>query len=211
MKYKELRINSSLRNAVLSMRDSWRIALLTSLLICGLMIGAFVIKNNNGIFSEQLVEIIKESISRKKDSGFLSLLIDSFIPNLMYMILCFSFGLCAVGIPAISVLPLIKGFSIGIISSYIYSCYSVKGVCYCLIILFPAQIISSALLIYAGNEGYYMSSELFTAVSKMSNTSENNSFRLYIVRFLILLAFSLIASLFDALLSILFSRFFLLV
>jgi len=208
MKYRNQSFNSSLKSMILSMKDSWRIALLTSLFICGLIISSFVIKNGNSLLSGQLNEIIKASILKRNSSGFLMLFLDSFTPSELYLVLCFTFGLCAVGVPLISVLPFIKGFSVGLIGSYIYSVYAVKGVCYCLLIYFPAQIISSALLIYACNEGYYMATDIFSLIQEKPVTSENNAFRLYITRFLILTAFCIAAALCDSLISVLFTRFF---
>jgi hypothetical protein len=208
MKYRQLSINNYMKSVILSMKESWRITLLTSLFICGLIISAFVIKNSDSILSVQINEIIKASITRRSSAGFLMLFLDSFAPILFYFVMCFTFGLCAVGVPLISFLPVIKGFGVGLISSYIYSTFSVRGVCYCLLIYFPAQIISSALLVYACNEGYYMAADIFSLLRENADISEKNAFKLYVTRFLLLTGFGVLTALLDCLLSLGFTRFF---
>lgn len=208
MKYKVNTLNKTISQTLVSLKESWRIILLLSLFICGLIIGSFVVKNNDSIMSNQLESIIKSGITTKNNSQFWEVFFNSITVNLVFLISAFSLGLCAIGIPFISLIPLIKGFGLGISGAYIYSNYSVKGVCYCLLILFPAQIISSALLIYACNESYYMSGDLFFSLNNSLNLKEKNPVRLYLTRFLLLALFIALSAGFDAVLSSLFSSFF---
>lgn len=208
MRYKSISVNKRISDFILSLKESWRLVLLVSVFICGLIIGAFAVKNNDSLLSSQLEEIIKTSIIKKNDLTFLKSFIDSLISDLMFLIITFSLGLCAIGIPAISVIPLIKGFSLGITGAYIYLNYSVKGVCYCLLVLFPAQIISAAILIFACNESFYMSADLFSTINNKSIIKDKNLVRLYLTRFGLLSILMILTSLFDALLSKLFSSIF---
>jgi len=210
MFYKRITVNNNLKEKIISMKDSWRICLLLTLFITGLIIGSFVIKNNNSLLINQIEQIVKNSVTEKSSSSFIKNFFDFLLPNTVYLILSFTFGFCAVGIPLISLLPLIKGFGMGIIGAYIYQAFAIKGVCYCLLIFFPAQIISSAVLIYACNEGFYMASELFNALRIKQISKEKDFIRVYLTRFVILLSFLLIASFTDSLLSSIFSGFFVL-
>ena len=208
MKYKSISFNRQLSNYLLSLRDSWRIILLLCMFISGLIIGSFSIKNNDALMFEQLEEIIKSAIIKKESISFLNSFTDTLITNMLFLIVAFALGLCAVGIPAISLIPMIKGFSMGITGAYIYLNYSVKGVCYCLTVLFPAQIIISSILIFACNESFYMSADLFSTLNNRNVLKEKNLIGKYLTRFALLSVFIIISSLIDASLTKLFSSFF---
>ena len=209
MNFKTKKLSEELRLFISSMKGSWRITLLTALFICGLIIGSFVIKNNNGVFSEQLNAIIEAAIANRINSDIFKSFIEVFLVNTVFLIITFSLGLCAVGIPAICFIPVIKGFSTGITGAYIYLNYSIKGVCYCLFVLFPAQILMSAILIIACNEGFYMSADIFDTLNKGS-VKEKNLAGLYLTRFALLLLLSFFTSILDVFLSRLFSSVFVL-
>ena len=207
MKYKSIRLNGQIDGFINTLNESRRIVILLCLFICGLIIGSFSVKNNDSLLSAQLEDIIMSAILKKQSITYLNAFFDSLIINLVFLISAFALGLCAIGIPAIALLPLIKGFSMGITGAYIYSNYSVKGVCYCLLILFPAQIIMSAVLIIACNEGFYMSADLFSTLNN-SISKEKNLIRMYLTRFGVLFVFTVAASLIDAALTRLFSSLF---
>lgn len=207
MNFKSNNLSKDFGQFFLSIKDSWRIILLTSLFICGLIIGAYAIKSNNSLFSEQINEVVKSAIIKKGSSVFIKNLIDSFFTSLAFLTITFGLGLCAVGIPAITLIPLIKGFGIGITGAYIYLNYSIKGVCYCLFVFFPAQILISSILIFACNESFYMSEDMFSTV-RNGSIKEKNLAGLYLTRFALLLGFSLITALIDASLAKIFSSVF---
>ena len=96
MKYKSISVNRLVSHYILSLKDSWRVILLVSLFICGLIIGSFAVKNNNSLLSSQLEEIIKSAIIKKGEMTFLQSFADSFITNGLFLILIFIFGLCRI-------------------------------------------------------------------------------------------------------------------
>ncbi len=207
MKFKSISLNRQLSQYILTLKESWRIVLLLCLFICGLIIGSYAIKCNDSLLYSQLDEILKESIIKRNSMKFFNTFLDSFITDAVFLVITFAAGLCAIGIPAISIMPLIKGFSVGITGAYIYSAYSVKGVCYCLFVFFPAQIISSAILIFACNESFYMSADLFSTLNNNS-LKEKNLVRLYLTRFGLFLLFSAVIALTDAFIYRVFSSVF---
>ncbi len=207
MKYKINSLSRDLGQTIISMKSSWRIILLSSFFLCGLIIGAYVVKNNNSLLSNQLSDIISSAIKNKSNSDFLKTFTETFITDSVFLIISFILGLCAVGIPLISLIPFIKGFGIGITGAYVYSVYSIKGVCYCLFVFFPAQVLISAILIFACNESFYMSEDIFSTLNSGS-IKEKNLVRLYLTRFGLLLLFTCFTALLDALLSTVFSSVF---
>lgn len=53
--------------------------------------------------------------------------INSLAVNAAFMLAVFVFGLCAVGLPLICVLPVIRGVGIGMLSGYLYSNFALRG------------------------------------------------------------------------------------
>ena len=111
--------------------------------------------------------------------------------DLIYLIIAFLIGTSFVG-TILSPLPLIlKCFFIGFQSGYLYNEYELKGVLFCLILLYPCYVITTSSLIFACDESIYMSKYLFCTITN-KNTANDISVRLYILRYLILFVINIV-------------------
>lgn len=105
--------------------------------------------------------------------------------DLVFLILSFFIGTSFVG-SVLSALPIIlKCIYIGYQSGYLYNEYELKGVLFCLILLYPCYAITTASLIFACDESIYMSKQFFSTITN-KNTANNISVKLYFLRYLIL-------------------------
>lgn len=197
-----------IKKSIYGLKDSWRITLLTALFVSGLIVGAAIVKSSDTVLMQQISAIIQSYIEKRATQSFLILFVNSIIPIILFLYLSFSSGLCAIGMPLIAAIPVIKGLGTGIIGAYLYSVCEIDGVCYCLLLYFPASIISTAILIFACNESFFMSTDLFTILKDKHYSAPENIFRLYITRYCILVAFTLLCSIFDAFLVSSFSGLF---
>lgn len=64
-----------------------------------------------------------------------------FLSNIPYLILMFIFGTSYIGVPAVFLLSAVKSIGLGMLTTFIYDTYSLKGVEYCLLVLFPGKFI----------------------------------------------------------------------
>lgn len=105
--------------------------------------------------------------------------------DLIYLFISFFIGTSFVG-AILSPLPIIfKCIYIGYQSGYLYNEYELKGVLFCLVLLFPCYIITTSTLIFACDESIYMSKYLLGTITN-KNTANDISVKLYLLRYLIL-------------------------
>lgn len=111
--------------------------------------------------------------------------------DLIFLIISFFIGTSYIG-SVISALPIIlKCIYIGFQSGYLYNEFELKGVLFCLVLLYPCYVITTSSLIFACDESIYMSRYLYGAITN-KNTANDISVRLYLLRYLILFAINLV-------------------
>lgn len=189
--------------------SSWKLILLTALFAAGMAFGAVLVKYSaDHEWLEKLLHLLQEySIMRSSQSLF-STMCNSLFSNLLYLAVAFIAGLCAMGFPFLAILPFIRGLGMGAVFGYLYSTKALTGVGYCLLILLPGAILSTATLLIGCREGITMSLDVFAVMNGNKTLDSYHNFRLYSARFGILLVLLACASLADALFAKAFSGFF---
>lgn len=110
--------------------------------------------------------------------------------DLIFFVVSFFIGTSYIG-AVLSALPIIlKCIFIGYQSGYLYNEFELKGVLFCLVLLYPCYIITTTSLIFACDESIYMSRYLYGAIAN-KNTANNISVRLYLLRYIILFVINL--------------------
>lgn len=111
--------------------------------------------------------------------------------DLIFLIISFFIGTSFVG-SVLSGLPIIlKCIYIGYQSGYLYNEYELKGVLFCLILLYPCYAVTTSSLIFACDESIYMSKYFFNTITN-KNTANNISVKLYFLRYLILFVINIV-------------------
>lgn len=111
--------------------------------------------------------------------------------DLVFLIFSFFIGTSYIG-AALSPLPnIFKCIFIGYQSGYLYNEFELKGVLFCLVLLYPCYVITTSSLIFACDESIYMSKYLYGTITN-KNTANDISVRLYLLRYLILFAINLV-------------------
>lgn len=114
-----------------------------------------------------------------------------FQADLIFLIISFFIGTSFIG-SVLSALPIIlKCTFIGYQSGYLYNEYELKGVLFCLVLLYPCYVITTSSLIFACDESIYMSKYLFGTITN-KNTANDISVKLYLLRYLILFAINIV-------------------
>ncbi len=139
-------------------------ALLFTLFICGLILGIVFIKNCDDDFKDVALKCLRNYISVKAESGFLQ----CFLGTLTILLLCvffnLLFGLCAVGIPLIWLIPVCFGAFCGCGVSCFFINYGLKGLCYCALVNVPCYAITAATLIKCCCESTKMSINILNSI-----------------------------------------------
>ncbi|NLL15572.1 MAG: stage II sporulation protein M, partial [Clostridiales bacterium] len=119
-------------NLVRVMKDYYRLVLLISLFIAGMLIGALTFKNSGSNISTLLTDmVIKQSAERTSQAAIVTF-INSLLVNAAFVGIAFTMGMCCIGTPFIGLLPLIKGLGLGMVAGYFYN-NDVAGILYYLL------------------------------------------------------------------------------
>ena len=133
------------------------ILMLSILLLSGLLIGVLVAKNGNESILDQVSRMFDSFYSVRENQSIGASVINSLKVSCAFWLINVLFGLCIIGIPFVTVIPVIRGLGIGLVTGYIYSIYGIKGIGYCFLIIFPGALISFIALIYAVSDSFKMS------------------------------------------------------
>ncbi len=138
--------------------------IMVSLFLCGLILGIVLIKNCDSDLKNLLLKCIDNYISVKSKCSFL----DCFLGTLTILLTCvclnFLFGLCAVGVPLVWMVPVFFGFFCGCGVSCLFINFGLKGLCYCALVNVPCYAITAATLIKCCCESTKMSVQIFNYI-----------------------------------------------
>lgn len=145
------------KNRVSQLPIRREILMFSILLLSGLLIGVLVAKNGNESILTQVNRMFDSFYSVRENQSIGASVINSLKVSCAFWLINVLFGLCIIGIPFVTAIPVIRGLGIGLVTGYIYSIYGIKGVGYCFLIIFPGALISFIALIYAVSDSFKMS------------------------------------------------------
>ena len=187
---------------------NYKLAIIFTFFVCGLIIGSACIAYGSDDIVNAIDDIFESTRKSRLQSGFLDIIIGSFLTSFLYFLTSFILGLCAAGIPFILLIPAVKGVYLGAVTSIMYSMFGLSGVGYCALILFPGAAIMLASLFFACSSGIGMSLELCRIITKKSSPDDYGLLKMYCIRYGVLLLIALFASVTDAVLLKAFGSFF---
>lgn len=180
---------------------------ITILFITGIILGTITINKHNEFILIKTAEIFKDYLAVQAGQSLFALFMNSVFKFSIYILMIYILGLCAIGSPLICALPLIRGLGAGLISGYLYSAYALKGIGYCVLIMYPGLLISVFAMIIGCSKGIEMSYDLLRAVTAGQPCVETG-LKKYTSRFFVILAVTVAAALTDTVCYALFMRFF---
>lgn len=171
---------------ITSLKKNRRILIMMLLFAAGMIIGAVSLKRADsylsGAFSDMFSVYIRSKGSQSLGMNF----INSLAVNAAFMLAVFVFGLCAVGLPLICILPIIRGVGIGMLSGYLYSNFALRGLGYCVLVIYPGLIPAIFALLLACSAGINSSYEMLLSLSSVKAQRGEGSIKIYCMRFLII-------------------------
>ena len=188
-------------------KSDWIIIMLIIIFFTGLLIGAYMIKNGENTFTSKIVESYTSFTEVSQSKSFTILFFKLFSIGSGVILLMYFTGLCALGIPFVTIIPFIAGLFIGIISGFYYKHYMLKGLGYCMIIIFPSMILFCASMLIACKGSIKMSRNMLNLLS-MRRSQPQESFKSYTVNYLILILITALSCLVYTILTKLFSGIF---
>lgn len=150
--------------------------------VLGIFVGAMCYRTTN---NSQLTQIIYESFQTLNSGDFKSVFRNLIKLDLICFFISFFTGTSFVGSILSFIPPTIKCLYIGYLGGYLYNEFELKGVLFCLLLLYPCFAITTTALIFASNENVYMSRYIYNCLNGKS-TTDNISIRLYLLRYVLL-------------------------
>ncbi|MDD6276174.1 MAG: hypothetical protein PUB20_05070 [Clostridia bacterium] len=108
--------------------------------------------------------------------------IQSLLISTIFAGILFFFGLCAYGAVISNAVPFCYGIMIGIVSFYFYQNYTLKGLAYCMILVFPYAVLSLYSINLCCRESINMANMIIHKISSKERYIDY-SFNTYITRF----------------------------
>ena len=140
--------------------------------------------------NQQLSSIISNKIIMLNSGNYKSIFIYLLRLDSIFILINFFIGTSFFGSAVSFLSPLLKNLYIGYLSGYLYNEFELKGVLFSLLLLFPCFAVTSTSLIFASNENIYMSRYIFDCINGKI-TNDNISIKLYLFRYLLLLAINI--------------------
>lgn len=160
--------------------------ILFSLFLCGIIIGAFLIKNCDDDIKKALSTLLRNFFSAKAECGFLGCFSGTVVILIIFIITAFLFGLCAVGTPFVWLVPIAFGVICSSYVSLMLVNYGLKGLLYCIMVDLLPYAITTATLVKCCCESMRLSVDLFTCISGENHLKSRNLFKDYTLNYLIL-------------------------
>lgn len=125
----------------------------------------------------------------------------------IFLIVVFFLGLSVFGSLLTNAVPLTYGYLIGCVSFFLYNIYTLKGLAYCLIMIFPYGVLCLLSLVLCCRESISMSEYIVKSISKTGKFL-NYGFAVYYKSFLRNFIFIIFASAVKTILQYLFGGLF---
>jgi hypothetical protein len=181
--------------------SNWKFIIPVICSLTGLILGCVSSKGQGGAYLKitQYFSILMSADNSTVILGFIRYLV---FPT-MFAAALFFIGLCVFGGFLANAVPIIYGYFIGVISYYLYYTYTLKGLAYCVILIFPYAVFSLFSIILCCRESISMSEYLVKSISK-SKKFIDYSFSTYYKKFFKGYTFILLSAIVKAILDYLF-------
>ncbi len=176
-------------------------SVLTAGFICGVISSA----NENEPFYSIYNMLFNAFINSRIGNSFARIFLISSAVSVLFVLVSFLSGLSLGGIPLLAVVSFIKGFVLGIPGGLAVARYSFKGFVFYLVIVLLPGLISSLAVVLSCREASNFSAYLLKSFTAGSKGGLMADFRIYCLRYLVILAVVILSAVADMLLSSFFA------
>ena len=182
--------------------------LLSTLFICGIIIGSIFLKKNNWLLQNTEL-IFKNFIFVHTGNNFLKKFFSCFIHYLIVLFLYFLFGASMFGVAVTPFVTVWQGILVGSVSSYVYTQYNLSGIAFNAIILIPPLSIFIICCFFAAKYSIDFSLNIAKlTMPKHRPASLYTVFKNYCVKYSILVGITSICTIIEIILNLLFLKYF---
>lgn len=160
---------------------NWKIIIPIVFSVAGMILGCMDGKGEGRLFLK-ITSVISEAVL-KIDAVPLTAFLRYLLPPTALAVILFFLGMSAYGGFAVNFIPLGFSFAAGAFSYYMYDSYTLKGLAYCVMLVFPYAVMSLTALVLCCAESINMSELMLKSISDSRKFSDY-SFRKYYIAYL---------------------------
>lgn len=175
----------------------------------GMLIGVIMIKQRAGESAVKNISILlKAFIQIREHQSFLINFSNILSASVIFLIFSALMGYSAIGVPFIMLIPFFKGLLLGLLTAEIYTGSGLQGAAYCMLILYPSNILSTLALMLSCRESCDLSMIIFKNEMTQHSGKEQPDIKKNNLKQGAYLLVVAAAAIFEALMSTVFSGYF---
>lgn len=144
---------------------NWKIIIPASFAVTGLIAGCLLGKGEGAVYLK-ITSYFSETVMSRQFEKILPYFLSCLIVPSVFCGLIFFFGLSAYGGVFTNFFPFVFGGGVGTVSYYMYSTYTLKGLAYCVILIFPYAVLCMISIVLCTSESISMSDVILRSISK---------------------------------------------
>lgn len=160
---------------------NWKIIIPICIAAIGLFFGCIAGKGERAVYLK-VISFFKDAVINAPEQALLPEYIKYLIYPTIFAGILFFCGMSAYGGFIANLVPFVYLNIIGMISYYMYSTFNLKGLAYCVILLFPYTALSATGIILCASECFNMSDLIIKSISK-NNKHTDYSFTEFYQKF----------------------------
>ena len=178
------------------------------MVLLGMIYGVVIVGSVSQQTLSKLAFITDEFLDQRLVQSVLITFWHSFVGSASLLLVAFVCGFCAIAQPIPIGILLFRGFGLGLSLSYLYVNNGMSGVFCFLLLVLPQAVIATFALALGARESIRFSNHLFSFVVLQKEVQATGMFKLYLIKFLVLCGFTLVAALLDGICTFLFAGLF---
>lgn len=205
------RLAATSRKTMEGISSNWRLLLLLFLFTAGMVAGASYLRSGQeteNSYAPKILELLENYRTARATQSMLATFSNSMLSSALLLLLSYTCGLCAIGMPVICSIPIVKGIGTGLISGYFYSQFTLKGLGYSLLLVCPGALLSTFGILLCCNESLLQTKTMYAIAAKGDIPNDYSGIRPFSLRFFILLLICAGGATLDAVLNRAFVGFF---
>lgn len=184
------------------------IIMLTAAYILGLFLGVLFLRQSNAVLNIAQ-NSFKGYVTIRTTKDFFGIMLKAFTDFLPTLLILFLSGTSVVGIALAPIGIGYCGFRYGITAGFLYKQYLIQGIAFNSLILIPCTVFSVIGYFIAAREALKFSFRLVRiSLPKGQAANIYDDFKLYCIRFIIIILIFILSSAVDAAMSVLFLKYF---
>lgn len=183
---------------------------LTVLFLFGMLLGSLFIAKADKTVLETLDYLFFSNLQTRMHDTLFPVFVASMTSSFLFILMTYFCGLSMWGSILIPVIPLLRGFGLGMTAGYVYG-FGGAGFSYYLLLILPGACLSALAILFSAMQGMGFSKQINSfhkSKMKVNAFAPQPSIRNYTVRFGLITVLAVMAALLDMLTAFLFSGFF---